>query len=336
MGMLCQEDCVAIHFHRRKFIRLVAGGAAAWPLTARTAGMPVIGYLAGGSPSPNEIAFESGLRDLGLVRGENVAIEYRYAEGKAERLPDLAADLVRMRVDLIVALGAVARQARDATSTIPIVFLLGADPVAFGLVDSFERPGRNLTGTMENSPELTAKRLQLLKEAVSIVTRVGILWQPGTLAEAKFQDVVKNAQAAASTLGVQLQTFEARGPGQVEKVFADMASSQINGLIFIHSPMFAARRAADMDLVAKHRLSAIYEWGVYADAGGLISYGANLLNEYRRVAPYVVKILKGTKPADLPIEQPTKFELVINLKTAKALDLTIPPSLRMRADRVIE
>jgi len=330
---------MAIHIQRRKLITLIGSAAATWPLAARAqqSAMPVVGYLSAGSPgSPNEIAFESGLRDLGWVKGRNVAIEYRYAEGKAERLPGLAADLVRMRVDLIVAPGPPARLARDATSTIPIVFLLGADPVAFGLVDSFERPGRNLTGTMENNPELTAKRLQLLKEAVPSVTRVGILWQPGTLTAAKFQDVVKNAQAAASTLGVHLQTFEARNPGQVEKAFADMANAQMNGLIFIHSPMFAARRAADIDLVAKHKFSAIYEWGVYADAGGLISYGANLLDEYRRAAPYVVKILKGAKPADLSIEQPTKFELVINLKTAKALGLAIPASLRMHADRAIE
>jgi len=330
---------MAIHIQRRKLITLIGSAAATWPLAApaQQSAMPVVGYLSAGSPgSPNEIAFESGLRDLGWVKGRNVAIEYRYAEGKAERLPGLAADLVRMRVDLIVAPGPPARLARDATSTIPIVFLLGADPVAFGLVDSFERPGRNLTGTMENNPELTAKRLQLLKEAVPSVTRVGILWQPGTLTAAKFQDVVKNAQAAASTLGVHLQTFEARNPGQVEKAFADMASAQMNGLIFIHSPMFAARRAADIDHVAKHKFSAIYEWGVYADAGGLISYGANLLDEYRRAAPYVVKILKGAKPADLSIEQPTKFELVINLKTAKALGLAIPASLRMHADRAIE
>jgi ABC-type uncharacterized transport system substrate-binding protein len=303
--------------------------------------IPKVGYLAGGSPgsaAPNIEAFEAGLRDLGWVKGQNVAIEYRFAEGKAERYPDLAAELLRMNVDLIVAPGPPARAVRDATSTIPVVFLLGADPVAFGLVDSFERPGRNLTGTMESNPELTAKRLQLLKEAVPSITRVGILWQPGTLTAAKFQDVLKTAQAAASTLGVRLQIFEARDPGQIEKAFADMASAQMNGLIFIHSPMFAARRPAriDIGLVAKHKLPAIYEWGVYADAGGLISYGANLLDEYRRVAPYVVKILNGAKPADLPIEQPTKFELVINLKTARALDLTIPSSLQMRADKVIE
>jgi len=301
--------------------------------------VPTVGFLSGGSPgSPFIEAFEAGLRDLGWVKGQNVAIEYRYAEGKPERLPDLAAELIRMHVDLIVAPGPPARVVRDATSTIPVVFLLGADPVAFGLVDSFERPGRNLTGTMENNPELTAKRLQLLKEAVPSITRVGILWQPGTLTAAKFQDVLKDAQAAASTLAVQLQTFEARDPGQIEKAFADMASAQMNGLIFIHSPMFAARRAAriDIDLVAKHKFLAIYEWGVYADSGGLVSYGANLLDEYRRAAPYVDKILKGAKPADLPVEQPTKFELVINLKTAKALGLTIPSSLRSRADRVIE
>jgi putative ABC transport system substrate-binding protein len=327
---------------RREFITLLGGAVTLWPFAVpaqQAAKIPTIGFLSGGSPgSPFIDAFESGLRDLGWVKGKNIAIEYRYAEGKAELLPNLAADLVRMRVDLIVAPGPPARHARDATSTIPVVFLLGADPVAFSLVDSFERPGRNLTGTMENNPELTAKRLQLLKEAAPSVTRVGILWQPGTLTAASFQDVVKNAQAAASTLGVQLEIFEVRDPDQIEKAFADMASAQMNGLIFIHSPMFAARRAAriDIDLVAKHKLRAIYEWGVYADAGGLMSYGANLLDEYRRAAPYVVKILKGAKPADLPIEQPTNFELVINLKTAKALDLAIPSSLRMHADRLIE
>src|SRR5215470_20089312 len=289
--------------------------------------IPKVGFLSGGSPgSPFIEAFESGLRDLGWVKGQNVAIEYRYAEGKPDRLPGLATELVRLNPNLIVAPGPPARYARDATSTIPVVFLLGADPVAFGLVDSFERPSRNLTGTMENNPELTAKRVQLLKEAVPSVTRVGILWQPGTLTAAKFQDVLNHAHAVASTLGVPLQTFEARDPDQIEKAFADMASAQMNGLIFIHSPMFAARLAArtDIDLVAKHKFAAIYEWGVYANSGGLMSYGANLLNEYRRVAPYVDKILKGAKPGDLPIEQPTKYELVVNLKTAKALGLTIP------------
>jgi putative ABC transport system substrate-binding protein len=257
---------------RREFITLLGGAMTLWPFAVpaqQAAKIPTIGFLSGGSPgSPFIDAFESGLRDLGWVKGKNIAIEYRYAEGKAELLPNLAADLVRMRVDLIVAPGPPARHARDATSTIPVVFLLGADPVAFSLVDSFER----------------------------------------------------------------------RDPDQIEKAFADMASAQMNGLIFIHSPMFAARRAAriDIDLVAKHKLRAIYEWGVYADAGGLMSYGANLLDEYRRAAPYVVKILKGAKPADLPIEQPTNFELVINLKTAKALDLAIPSSLRMHADRLIE
>ena len=301
--------------------------------------IPTVGFLSGGSPgSPFLEAFEAGLRDLGWVKGQNVALKYRYAEGKPERLPDLAAELVRMHPALIVAPGPPARVVRDATSTIPVVFLLGADPVAFGLVESLERPGRNLTGTMEHNPELTAKRLQLLKEAVPSVTRVGLLWQPGTLTEAKFQEVLKDAHAAASTLGVQLHTFEARDPGQIEQVFADMASAQMNGLMFIHSPMFAARRAAriDLDLVAKHKFPAIYEWGVYAEAGGLIAYGANLLDEYRRAAPYVDKILKGAKPTDLPVEQPTKFELVINLKTAKALGLTLPQALLARAAQVIE
>src|SRR5712691_8911390 len=222
--------------------------------------IPKIGFLSGGSPgSPFIEAFETGLRDLGWVNGQNVAIEYRYAESKAERLPDLAADLVRMSVDLIVASGPPARHARDATSTIPVVFLLGADPVASGLVDRFERPGRNLTGTMENNPELTAVRLRLLQEAAPSITRVGILWQPGTLTEAKFGDVLKNAQAAASTLGVQLHTFEAREPGEFEKAFADMASTQVNGLIVMQSPMFVAQRQAIIDLVAQHNVPTIYE-----------------------------------------------------------------------------
>ena len=299
--------------------------------------IPKVGFLSGGSPGSTFIeAFEAGLRDLGWVKGQNVAIEYRYAEGKPEQLPDLAAELVSMHVDLIVVPGPPARQARDATSTIPVVFLLGADPVAFGLVDSFERPGRNLTGTMENNPELTAQRLQLLKEAAPGVTRVGILWQPGTLTEARFGDALKHAQAAASTLGVQLHTFEAREPGQFDKVFTHMVTAEVNGLVLMHSPMFYAQRRSIIDLVAKHNLPTIYEWGVYAVSEGLIAYGADLVDEYRRAAPYVDKILKGAKPADLPVEQPTKFELVINLKTAKALGLKIPQALLGRTAQVIE
>jgi len=298
---------------------------------------PKIGFLsAGSSGTPFIEAFENGLRDLGWVKGQNVAIEYRYAEGKPDRLPALAAELVSMNPDLIVVPGLPARQVRDATTTIPVVFLVGADPVALGLVDSFERPGKNLTGTMENNPELTAMRLRLLKEAAPRITRVALLWQPGMLTEAKFRDVLQNAQAAASTLEVQLQTFEVQEPGQFEKAFADMASAQMNGLIVMHSPMLYARRPAIIDLVSRHALPTIYEWGVYAMSGGLIAYGANLVDEYRRAAPYVDKILKGAKPANLPVEQPTKFELVINLKTAKAIGLTIPPSVLARADQVIE
>jgi len=301
--------------------------------------IPKVGYLAQGSPAstaPFIEAFEKGLYDLGWVKGQNVAIEYRFAEGKAERHPDLAAEFVRMNVDLIVAPGPPARAVRDVTTTIPVVFLLGADPVAFGLVDSFARPGRNLTGTMESNPELTAMRLRLLKEAAPGVSRVGILWQPGTLPEAKFRDVLQSAQVVASNLGSQLQIFEARDPGQFEKAFADAASAQVNGLIVMQSPMFVAQRQAIIDLVVKRRWPAIYEWGVYTVSGGLMSYGANLVDEFRRVTPYVDKVLKGAKPADLPVEQPTKFELVINAKTAKTLGLTIPPSVLLRADQVLE
>jgi putative ABC transport system substrate-binding protein len=325
---------------RRNFIARIAGLVVTWPIVTRAQQeaqkIRKIGYLSGGSPSPLEEDFESGLRDLGWTKGKNVTIEYRRAEGRADRLPGLAGELVQMNVDLIVAPGPPARQAMEATSTIPIVFVLGADPVAWGLVNSFERPDRNLTGTMESNPELTATRLRLLKEAAPGVARVAILWQPGTLTSARYQDVLKNAQAEANTLRVQHQIFEAQDAGQFEKAFADMAGAQVNGLVVMQSPMFVAQRQAIIDLAAKQALPAIYEWGVYAASGGLISYGANLSDEYRRAAPYVDKILKGAKPAELPVEQPMKFELVINLKTAKTLGLTMPQSLVARAAKVIE
>ena len=324
---------------RRKFVKGAVGVAIAWPLVARAQQpkkVPIIGYLSGGSASPFEEAFEGGLNDLGWVKGHNVAIEYRRAEGKADQLPGLASQLVDMAVDLIVAPGPPARQAKDATSTIPTVFVLGADPVAWGLVDSLERPGRNLTGTMECNPELTATRLRLLKEAAPGVTRAAILLQPGVLTEARYRDLLKDAQAEARNLAVQLQIFEARDRGQFEKTFEDMASVQVDGLIVMQSPMFVAERQAIINLVAKQNLPAIYEWGVYAESGGLMSYGANVPDEYRRAAPYVDKILKGAKPADLPVEQPTKFELVITQKTVKALGITLPNQLLVRASKVIE
>ena len=325
---------------RRNFIALIAGWVATRP-TATQAQQEAqkirkIGYLSGASPSPFEEDFESGLRDLGWIKDKNVTIEYRRAEGRADRLPDLAAELVQMKVDLIVAPGPPVRQARDATSTIPIVFVLGADPVAWGLIDSFERPGRNLTGTMESNPELTARRLRLLKEAAPGVAGVAILWQPGTITSARYQDVLKGAQAEAKTLGVQHQIFEVQDAGQFEKAFADMAGAQMSGLVVMQSPMFVAQRQTIIDLAAKHALPAIYEWGIYTASGGLMSYGANLSDEYRRAAPYVDKILNGAKPADLPVEQPTKFELVINLKTAKTLGLTMPQSLVTHAVKMIE
>ena len=324
---------------RRSFITFVVGAAATWPIGTRAPEaqrIRKIGYLSGGSSSPFEKVFEAGLSDLGWVKDQNLTIEYRRAEGKPERLPGLAAELVNLDVDLIFAAGPPALQAKDATRTVPIVFVLGADPVAWGLVDSFEKPGGNLTGTMESNPELTARRLRLLKEAAPNMTRLAILYQPGTLTEAGYQDILKDTGAEASNLGVIHQTVEARDPGQFEKAFTDVAVAQMNGLIVMQSPMFAAQRQAIVELAAKYRLAAIYEWGFYAESGGLISYGANLPDEYRRVTPYVDKILKGTKPADLPVERPTKFELVVNLKTAKALGLMIPQSLLARADKVIE
>jgi len=322
---------------RRGFLSLIGALALVWPNSAGSQQrVRTIGYLSGGSRSPFEGAFEDGLREVGWVNGRNIAIEYRRAEGKPERLGDLAAELVRTAPDVIVAPGPPSRQAKDATATIPIVFLLGADPVAWGLVDSFEHPGRNLTGTMESNPELAPDRLQLLKQAAPGITQVAILAQPATLTEARNRLVLDTLKAASESLDVETRVFEARDRDQFEEAFSDIAKAQMNGLILMQSPMFAAQRQAIIDLASKQKIPAIYEWGIYAEAGGLISYGANLSDEFRRVAPYVDKILRGTKPAELPVEQPTKFEIILNIRTANTLSLTPPSQLLARAARVIE
>ena len=325
---------------RRQFL-IAAGALLAAPLAAeaqQTAKIARLGWL-GDRPAagPRLEGFFKGLRDLDYVEGRNLMIEYRYAEGKPERYPALAAELVALKVDVIVSantLGTLA--AKQATKTIPIVFATAGDPVASGLVTSLARPGGNVTGSSTLSPELVGKRLEQLKQVVPGVTRVAILWQPGAVPELTEKDVLKAADVAARALGVRPQFVEARGPADFDRAFSDMTGARAGALTVMGTPMFFTERRRLVDLAAKNRLPAAYGSRDYVDAGGLMAYGPNVADSLRRAASYVDKILKGAKPGDLPVEQPTKFELVINLKTAKTLGLTIPPSLLQRADEVID
>ena len=325
---------------RDTILALLALGAA--PLAAeaqQAAKVARIGYLSpnlAASPYLRD-AFLQGLRDLGYVEGRNVVIEYRDAEGKLERLPALAAELVALKVDVILAEGGTLgpRVAQQATRTIPIVFAAG-DPVGSGLVTSLARPGGNVTGLSAFAPELVGKRLELLKQAVPGVSRVAVLWQPGAFGERTEKDTLKRAEVAARDLGVPLQFVEARGPADFDRAFSDMSVARAGALTVLASNMFVSERRRLVDLAAEKRLPAIYSARELVDAGGLMSYGANLADLNRRAATYVDRILKGTRPADLPVEQPTKFELIINLKTAKALGLAIPQSVLGRADEVIQ
>jgi putative ABC transport system substrate-binding protein len=326
---------------RREFLGTLAGGLLVAPRASEAqqdAKVARLGYLAtnlAGNPRGRE-AVRQGLRDLGYVEGRNVVIEYRDAEGKLERLPALAAELVALKVDVIVtASTAAALAAKQATRTLPIVFAVAADPVTDGLVTSFARPGSNVTGLSLLSPELVGKCLEHLKQAVPGVRRVGVLWQPGTYGERTEQDMLKAADVTARALGVRLQVVEARSPADFDRAFSDMTRARAGALTVLGGGMFFGERRRLGDLAAKNRLPAVYPLREYVDAGGLMSYGPHVADLYRRAATYVDKILRGAKPGDLPVEQPTKFELVINLKTAKALGLTIPPSVLLRADQVI-
>ncbi len=279
-------------------------------------------------------AFLEGLRDHGYVEGQNIIIERRFSEGKQERFPGLAAELVRLKVDLIVAGAAAAtRGAKQATTTIPVVAVGVSDPVGLGLVASLARPGGNVTGLATLFPELAAKRLALLKETLPRVSRVAVLWNsanPGNVI------ILKEVQVAARTLGVTLQSPELRGPDDFEGALAAITKERPEALLVLDDPLFFRYRTAIADFAAKSRLPAMHPFRESVEAGGLLAYSVNLSDMYRRAATYVDKILKGAKPADLPVEQPTKFELVINLKTAKALGLTIPQSVLGRADQVIQ
>jgi putative ABC transport system substrate-binding protein len=298
--------------------------------------IPRIGLLvpsSASSRSPRRDAFLQGLRDLGYVDGKNIAIEYRYTEGELDRLPDLAADLVRLNVDVIVTAAISSVQAaKKATATIPIVFASVGDAVESGLVSSLARPGGNATGLTFFAPELDGKRLELLKETVPKVTRVAFLWRvPATRG-----DLLKDAEPVAKTLGLRLQSLQVRGPDDFESAFKAAKSGGSEALIVISNPLANTHRARIVDLAAKNRLPGIYPSTEFVEDGGLMSYAPDMLDNWRRAATYVDKILKGAKPADLPVEQPTKFEFVINLKTAKQIGLTIPPNVLARADKVIK
>ena len=328
---------------RRTFLAGTGAVLLAAPLAAEAqqAGkVPRIGFLSL-SLVPNRHlheAFRQGLRDLGYVEGRNVVIEHRDAEGKPERLPALAAELIALKVDIIVTGGGTppALAAKQATKTIPIVFASAPDPVTDGLVTSLARPGGNVTGSSNLNPELVGKCLEQLMQAVPGVSRVAVLWQPGFMDERTDKDMLKAADVGARALGVRLQVVEARGPADIDRAFAKMTRARAGALAVLPSAMLFTERRRLVDLADKNRLPAVYAQREFVEAGGLMSYGPNLADLFRRAATYVDKILKGAKPADLPVEQPTKFDLVINLKTATALGLTIPPSLLRRGDEIIQ
>ncbi|HEX5913779.1 MAG TPA: ABC transporter substrate-binding protein [Rubrobacter sp.] len=325
---------------RRAFL---AGAAAllAAPLAAdaQQAGkVHRIGFLGVSSPSDRPLlldAFRQRLRELGWVESQNIVIDYRYAEGRVDRLPDLAAELVRLKVDLIISWGTQGvTAAKNATKTIPIVMIAVRDPIGIGLIASLARPGRNVTGVSGSAGlEWVAKQLELLKETVPKIRRVAILSNP---TNAYHQLAIREVDVAARALGVQLQLLEAQGPNEFDGAFAAMAKESVGALLVLSDAMLNSHRTRLADLAARSRLPAAYGVRESVEAGGLMSYGPSFLDFYRRAATYVDKILKGAKPAELPVEQPTKFELVVNLKTAKALGLALPPSLLARADQVIE
>jgi putative tryptophan/tyrosine transport system substrate-binding protein len=323
---------------RRRDFMTIFGGALAWPVVARAQqpAMPVIGFLNGASSaefSHQVAAFRQGLKEAGFIEGQNVAIEFRWADGQYDRLAALAEDLVRRRVAVIVAAGGSQPMAKAATSTIPIVFTAGSDPVKAGLVSSLNRPGGNLTGVNMFTVNLDAKRLELLRELLPKADTVAVLINP-TFVSADTQ--LKDIREGALRAGVRLVVLNASADGDFDAAFATLLDTRASALVVGSDPFLNSRREQVVALTARYRIPAIYEWREFAEAGGLMSYGTSLNDMYRQVGVYTARILKGEKPADLPVMQPTKFELVINLKTAKALSLDISPNLLARADEVIE
>ncbi len=327
---------------RRRFLLTSLAGAVAAPLPAggqHAANTPRVGFLSPSSLSDERTrryfeTFRQGLRELGYLEGQSIAIEARWAEGKYSRLSGLALELVRLRMMVIVTYGGAATQAvRQATSTIPIVMAVVQEAVSTGLVASLARPGGNITGMSSMMPELVAKQLQLLKEILPKVSRVALLGNP---AQPGHAPQVAHARDAARALDVSVQVLEARDPSDIDKVFTGMTTERTNAVIVLPDSMLLDHRTRIANLAIERHLPLLSALGNHAEAGGLMAYGPSVADTFRRAATYVDKILKGARPGDLPIEQPTKFELVINLKTAKALGLTIPPSLLARADQVID
>jgi ABC-type uncharacterized transport system substrate-binding protein len=326
---------------RREFITLLGGTAVAWPITARAQqpAMPVIGLL--DQRSPEELTdrlrgFHKGLKDEGFVEGQNAVIDYRWAENRMDRLPELAAELVRRRVNVIAATGGIpsAFAAKAATTTIPVVFVASDDPVRLGLVVSVARPGGNLTGINFFTAELTAKRLELLRELVPAATRVALLVNPTNAANT--ETTLREGEPAARAIGLQLQLLSASTIREINAAFATFARERPDALFVGIDPFFNSRRVQLVNLATRHALPASFPARDFAEAGGLMSYGANIVDAWRQIGSYAGRILKGAKPADLPIVQSSKFELVINAQTATMLGLTIPPMLLARADEVIE
>jgi len=329
---------------RRKIRRTLILAAAAWPVLAWAGAVRAqapakvrrIGLLTPYSPSDTALwhqAFRLGLRDLGWVEGRDISFEYRYAEGRSDRLPELAADLVRLKVDVIVTtVSTDALAAQKATRAIPIVMAVAGDAVALGLVESLARPGGNVTG-LSSMSELVGKRLELLKEIVPKLSRVAVVWNPQSAVATLYW---KEIQLPARQLGIELHSLEVRDPDDFDKAFEAATKARAGALFVIQDPLIVANLKRIVSLAAKSRLPSIYHLSEFADAGGLAAYGTDRAEMFRRAATFVDKILKGAKPGELPIDRATKFELVVNLKTAKALGITIPQSVLLRADRVIE
>jgi putative ABC transport system substrate-binding protein len=327
---------------RREFITLLGGAATAWPLAAKAQQqrtMPVVGYFYGGAPegsgAEQTAAFRKGLSDTGFVEGRNVAIEYRWGLNDPDRMAGLIADLVQRRVAVIATMGSTAatRAAKAATATIPIVFGVGSDPVRNGLVASFNRPGGNVTGFNFMTDDVAAKRLGLLRELLPGATRFALLVNP-TNANAEFE--IREAQTAAATIGRQIEVLTARSNGEIDTAFASVMQKRAAALLVVPEPLFSNRRVHLATLGIRHGFPVIFGDRQYAEAGGLMSYGSNVPDQFRQAGIYVGRVLKGEKPADLPVMQPTKFEFVINLQTAKTLGIAIPPTLLAIADVVIE
>ncbi len=324
---------------RREFISLI-GSAAGWPLAARAQQtMPVIGYLNSGSPdlaAARLRAFRQGLEDAGYVEGRNVAFEFRWAEGQNDRLPDMAADLVRRQVSVIAATGGVppALAAKAATTTIPVVFQVGADPVAIGLVASLSRPGGNVTGGTTLNVEIGPKRIELAHELIPTASRIALLVNPAN--PTNVETISRDSMAAARALGLDVRVLQAGSEREIDAVFERLGTLRAGALVVGTDTFFNNRSEQIARLALRHAVPAIYQFREFAAAGGLAGYGGSFVESFRQVGSYTGRILKGEKPADLPVQQSTRIELILNLKTAKALGLTVPISLLGRADEVIE